>query len=577
MAAPEIVLGGGKRPPLRSRGFRPALVASALVVVALTVAYIVFRRATTFDLPDGSGKGTLRAEGARLVWDSTAGTSTLERVGDLWVLRAAGPAYELGAAWGRLLGPMTDADADWDGVLAPEARGGWSRFRRDLGLRWRLHELGDTVPEPHRRELAGATSALAARTPTSPAASYQASMWRQAALDLGRVDGDPAAPVGGLTSALAFLHPNAVGKPPPARPGQPPPPPPAPRLVVGRSFGPAAATPPRPVLVSFLRPADAIPFVRIGWSGQLGAVTGVNAEGLFVAVDPAVVEGEGGAVGTPAPLLGRLLLERAHSLDEAIAILGKETPLGAASFLLVDGVRGTWAVVERTPTATAVSRGKPRAAIGDFLASNDFAKDAENSRIKRARGGEGRLARLWELLERPPDVDSAIAALRDRRGSRGVPLPPWSAEAVGNLAAQHTVVVDVSEMILYVNDGIGAAGGFRAFDLRAELRGEAPRSLTNHPPDSEVPAEEAAAVRDALTELARSARFARLGDSSAAVEAAWRALALAPDLALPHRLLGDAARDAGDAPRARAHYRRFLELGPPDEGSADAVRAYLGL
>jgi hypothetical protein len=578
MAAPEIVLGGGKRTPPRSRGVRPFLVAFALVGLALTVAYIVFRRATTYAVPEGNPKGTLRAEGTRLVWDADDVASTLERAGDLWVIRAGGEPYRLGVATGRLLGALAEADDEWHAVLAPEPSGVFSRTRRDASLRWTHRSLADAIPEPHQRELGGMAAGL-------PTGSYQERVWQQAALDVGRADGDDESPIGGLTSALAFLAPPAAPPKPPAagRSGQPPPEPTPPRLIVGRSFGPAGAWPPAPVVVSFLRPEGAIAFARVGWGGQLGAVTGVNAEGLFVALNPAAAEGDGAQDGIPITLLARLVLERAHTLDEAVALLDETRPLGAGAFLLVDGPRGTWAIVERSPTSVSVSRGKPRAAIADFLASQEFAKDAENARIKRARRGEARLARLFELLAAPAPApnaapaDAVLATLRDRRGERGAPLPAWSAQAVGNLAAQHSVIVDVGEMVLWVSDGLGASGAMRAFDLRAELLGEAPRAVTSLAPDPELAADEQAVLASALVELARATRLARRGDWTGASEAAWRSLALAPDLALPHQLLGDAARQADDSARARAHYRRFLELGPPDEGSADAVRAYLGL
>ena len=585
MAAPEIVLGGGKRTQPRSRGVRTALVAIALVVLALTVAYIVFRRATTYSVPEGSTKGTLRAEGTRLVWDADDAASTLERLGDLWVLRAAGEPFRLGVAQGRLLGALAKADDEWDAVLAAEPSGVFAHTRRDARLRWAHRDLADAIPEPLRREIAGVAAAL-------PETSYQARVWHQAALDVGRVDGDQDSPAGGLTSALAFLAPPATPAKPASAPSggrsaaEPPqrkPPAPEagpPRLIVGRSFGPAGAWPPAPVLVSFVRPTGAIAFAKIGWAGQLGAVTGINAEGLLVAVDPAAAEGEGAGDGVPVALLGRLVLERARNLDEAIALLTELRPLGAAAFLLVDGPRGAWAIVERGPDGISVARGKPRAAIADFLASQEFAKDAENARIKRARRGEARLARLHELIAAPAATSPAegvLAALRDRRGPGGAPLPAWSAQAVANLGAQHTVIVDVSEMVLWVSDGLGAAGPLRAFDLRAELRGEAPRAVAALSADPELGADEQAVLRAALAELADATRLARAGHPERASEAAWRALALAPDLALPHQILGDAAREVGDVPRARAHYRRFLELGPPDEGSADAVRAYLGL
>ncbi len=547
----EILLGA-RRPQRPRRLVRKLFWAVAFAVALAAAAWLAFRRATGYAAPGGDPPaGPLAAEGTRLTFQGCS----VERVGPLWVLRGEGPPFVQGAAAARLL-PGPDGAAFDAALLGDDPPAGIAGAFHDLGLRWRFRLLHDAVPPARRQEIAGLAAVWGDAAPT-----YQRLVWREAAFDVGAAPAFAArgAP-GGVGSGLAFVLAGSA---------------PLPRVVVGRAFSvPGSGGP----VVAFVKPASGIPFARVGWAGEVGAVTGVNAESIAVAVNPATVqEIRAGVAAEPVALVARDVLESAHTLDEAVALVQAAKPLGAASFLVVDGKAAAWAVVERTPSKTTVVRAKGPVAIGDVLTAGDLAKDAENERQKRLR--PSRLERLTELLARPPGNDAAAAAavLRDRRGKGDTRLPFGSKAAIDDFGPGHVAIIDVTALTLWVGEGPGAAGAFRAFDLRHELGGEPPRAQGSAlPAEAGTDAAAARAVLAARDELAEATRLLHRRQIAAAADRVERALALAPELPAAWKLAGDLKRLAGDAEGAQARYRRFLELGAPTREEEEEARSALG-
>jgi isopenicillin-N N-acyltransferase like protein len=542
------ILLGARRPQRTRRLARRLFWTTVFAVALVAVALFAFRRATGYPTPSGEiPADPLVAEGTRLTYLG----SSLERTGNLWVLRTAGPPFRQGVAAARLV-VAPDANALDRALLGDDPPtdllGG---AVHDYGLRWRFRLLHDAFSAARREELGGMAAVWG---------DYQRLVWREATFDVGAAPAFAARGAqGGVGSGLAFVLAGSA---------------PLPRVMLGRAFHlPGAGEP----VVSFVKSPGAIPFARVGWAGEVGAVTGVNGESIAVAVNPTVTQDVRASVAAePIALLCRDLLEQAHTLDEAIALLQAAKPLGAASFLVVDGKGGSWAVIERTPSKATVVRSKGSVAIGDFLHATDLAKDAENERQKRLR--PPRLERLTELLVKPPGVDAAAAAalLRDRRGKGDTRLPFGSAAAVDDFGAGHVAVVDVTSLTLWVGDGPGAAGAFRAFDLRHELLEEAPRAQgSSLPAETGVDIAAARAVGAARDELGRAARHLRRKEMSGAADAVERALALSPDLPEAWKLAADLKRLAGDTEGAQARYRRYLDLGATTREDEEEARAFV--
>src|SRR5580698_1869393 len=104
---PDLVIGA-RRSAALPRPLRAAGITIAMVGVAVVVAWFIYKRSVVYEVPSGEVHGeislAIAAPGARptLVF----GGSSLEWLGGLAVLRATGDAHAIGAAHGRLLGPL---------------------------------------------------------------------------------------------------------------------------------------------------------------------------------------------------------------------------------------------------------------------------------------------------------------------------------------------------------------------------------------------------------------------------------------------------------------------------------------
>lgn len=549
--------------------WRAAVIAIAMLCVAMVVAWFIYRRAVAYDVPGGQVRGALVAEQATpgappsLVF----GDSSLTWSGGVAVLRLRGGDHAIGAAHGRLLGRWVD---EMIRATQPSIRGTVTEdgllgsHTRDLRLAWQWRFLDDGMTDPDRRMVAGVARGASA---SGVGVSFEALARAQAVLDVGvpspRTD---EAEHKSLAQSLTILATQAQA---PAR------------VWIGRTFalpglddgGDAA----RPV-VTIARPEGKIAWAGVGWPGSVGVVTGVNAHGIAVMVDPArTVDVRPARTARPVALLARTVLEEATTLDEAIKLVEATPTLGAAAIILVDGTSGAWVLVERTPTKAITERHPKAPVIGDVLTTSALAGDPENDRARRMLPTKARLDRAAKLVRAPlPDVAAMAAVLRDRRGLDDALRPQGHRGVIDDGRAVHAVILDPASLELWVADP-SSAGRMRAFDLRYELRDEGDRAM----PPADIAAEPDAEpgrivnLRAARAELRLARAALRAGDFERAAEACARARVRAANLpeALELEAMIAQARGAHDA--ARRAFGAWLDGGPDDPKGEERARALL--
>lgn len=568
---PDLVIGSRRYTP--QRALRAAGMLIGLVVTAFVVAYFIYRRSVSYDVPGGQPPPL-----AVDLYQATPGAppvlrwndATLTHLGDLAVLRVAGEPFAIGAAHGRFLAerlpPVVRSLAPTiDGVAGSSGTfGGWTRgMRKD----WRLRFVDNGFPEPYRKGLAGMMRGARA---SGVALDYASLLRQEVALDIGlpapwTAESDRR----GLTRALTLVAPQAGAA--------------AVRLWVGHSLalpgtgdgGDAMRAP----VVSLVRPAGKIAWAGVGWPGLLGVVTGINAEGLVVAVHPVRTRDvRPTRTARPITVLAREVLENARDLDQAIKLVETTSTLGAAAYVIVDGQRGTWAVVERGPGRVAVRRAPPEGAVGDLFEAQTWADDPENDRSRRISASPQRVERAKRLLRTPPaDAAAAAGLLRDRRGLEDEGLPIGHRGAIDDAAAVQVVLFDPGSLAMWVGDGVGAGAPLRAFDLRHELRGEGDRPI---PPadiaaDADTDPQLLTAAAEARVALRAARRAWRNGARGRALELVARGLARAPWLPEALLLRGNLAEVAGDHAAAVAAWQRWLDVGGDDPGAEVTVRSAL--
>ncbi len=564
---PDLVIGG--RRSAFPRPWRAAGIALALLGVALVVAWFIYRRSVAYEVPDGEVAGEMvgvqTAPGAPPILNYQ--TSSLEWSGGLAVLRSAGESHAIGAAHGRLLAPslravLSATRPSIEGTVTDE---GWfGGLTHSMRLRWRWRFVDDGMADSDRELVAGMTRGAAA---SGVKLAFDDVLRAQAVIDVGI-----PAPRSGEAGRHSIAHSLTVLAQQAQQPA---------RVWVGRTFslsglddGGDSAIP----LVRITKPTGRIAWASVGWPGQAGVVTGINANGIAVFVNPTRTGDVGPTrAARPTAMLARSVLETAHNLDEAVKLIEQTPTLGAAIFVVVDGATGKWLVVERTPSKAIIERNPKAAAFGDVLTTNALSQDPENDRARRVLPTIARVERAARLVRHPlPDVAALATILRDQRGPDDAPRPAGHRGVIDDGRARHVVIIDPASLELWVTDPT-AAGRMRAFDLRHELRGEGDRPM----PPADIAADPATELDRIVTLAAaradlRTARGALArGDNTRAAEACARARARAPTLPEALELEARIAQVRGDDTRARKLFQQWLDGGADDPVAEERARSLL--
>lgn len=562
---PDLVIGGRRAGV--ARPWRAGVIVVAMIGVAAVVAWFIYRRTVAYDLPPGDVQGEISwtQPGAGAPPDLVFGNASLSWLGGIAVLHVAGDAHAIGASHGRLLAPWLRPIA---AAMAPaiagtvSSEGALGALTHGMRLAWRWRLVDDGLAEQDRHMVAGLLRGAAA---SGVMLSYDQLLRDQALLDVGapsrRTD---QAEQHAIAHGLILIGAQA---PTPAR------------VWIGRALalpglddGGDSAIP----VVTIARPDGRIAWAGVGWPGELGVVTGINAEGIAVLVDPVrTVDVRVTRAARPVDLVARSVLEQAHTLGEAIKLIEASPTLGSAIFAVVDGASGKWVQIERTPSRAVTERSPRSPALGDVLTTTALSNDPENDRARRMLPSQARTERAAKLLHAPlPDPAAMAAILRDRRATDDAPRPPGHRGAIDDGRAVHTAVIDPASLSLWVADP-HAAGRMRAIDLRYELRHEGDRAA----PAPDIPAEpvepDAATLAAARADL-RIARAALAADDrTRAAEACARARARTPTLPEGVELEAIIAQARGDGARARAAFQAWLDAGPDDPRGEERARAAL--
>jgi hypothetical protein len=564
---PDLVIGGGRRSGA-PRPWRAAVIAVAMLGVTVVVAWFIYRRSVAYDMPGGSVAGAISYQTRPNATPGLAFTeSSLAWNGSIAVLRISGDAHAMGAAHGRLLAPHLTSVV---GAAAPSIDGtvgksGWfGGWTHDMRLDWRWRFVDDGLVDADRRMVAGLTRGAAA---SGIELGYEELVRGQVVVDIGVPSPRSAeAEHHSVARSLTVIAKQQIA---PAR------------VWIGRMFalpglddGGDSAIP----LLTIAHPEGRVAWAGVGWPGQLGVFTGVNAQQIAIMVDPArTADVRPTRTARPIGHLARTVLEQAKTLDEAIKIIETTPTLGTAVIVLADGSSGNWVIVERTPSKAIVERHPKSPAIGDVLTTNALSSDPQNDRAKRMLPTMSRVERAAKLLKNPlSDVGALAALLRDQRGADESTKPVGHRGVIDDGQAVHTVILDPASLELWVADP-RANGRMRAFDLRHELRkeGDRPAPPADIAADANADPDRVPTLALARAEL-RAARGAlRDGDRERAAEACARARARAPQLPEAIELDGKIAQLRGDLERARASYQQWIDASADDPKAEERARALL--
>jgi hypothetical protein len=563
------MLSSGSNVAEAPRRSRLARVTRTLLLVLLTlgllgvIAYRVLVERTRIDPPKIAE--TVRAAAMALPFStrgerSYLGDNWMSRARGIWEIHLQGEPFALGYAHSRLGNRLLLDEEDYMfDEMARYVPSKIALFLIRAGTRLRYRHLADFLPPARSQEIAGlAAGALDAHSDFLP--TYHRMVFYHALHDI--TQSLEHSPLLGCTAFAASGKATTDG-----------------HLIIGRNFdfeGPEIFD--REKAVLFFKPAGKIPFASVAWTGMTGVVTGINAEKIYVSINAARTEDKGD-VGIPVEILLREILENARSIDDVIALV--RTPVMVPDLYLVgDGKTGQAVIIERSPTRVEVRHLGSDGTLGlsNHALAPAFSADTKNDHLKRYLTSGARLARLEELLaaERGKITPAtALAILRDKRGPGDVALGLGNRNALDAIIATHSVVVDASNLVLWVGAGPHLLGKFVAFDLAHELNGVERPPAPDLPADPTRESDEFAAWQLASSSLKAVERMRKLGQLDRAIDEARRAVAAEEAMPEASRTLGDLLWQANERGDAIVQYRRFLTLHPPYLADIEEVQRRL--
>jgi hypothetical protein len=379
----------------------------------------------------------------------TMGDSYARHRGQILEVRLTGTPEQIGWRHGRLLRPEMNEN---EGVLY----GQFSHYVPIPPLRWLIMDISRVqfravdqgMPDARRREIAAQAQAFSPDPFDGVLPTYQRFVFLQSLYDISL--SFEQSPLLGCTS-FALTGDAAAGG----------------HTVLARNFDFEAG----PIFdekkaVFLVREEGKIPYASVSWPGLIGAVSGMNAEGLSLVV-------HGGRARHPVPVgepvvhTTRELLGNARTTAEALAILATKAPMVSHMLMLADAT-GDVAIVERAPGEPLfVRRGKGKVPLTNHF-EGPLSMDPANQQIETVTSTRPRRIRLDELLSNLPgsaSVEDIVGVLRDRKAVGGSPLALGNRRSIDALIATHSVVMDSTAKVLWVSEGPHLVGRYLRFDL----------------------------------------------------------------------------------------------------------------
>ncbi len=368
----------------------------------------------------------------------------------LWELYLEGAPLERGIATGSLARELIkiQEDAFIGKVTELIPSRSYLKFLSKI-VAWYNRKLHLNVPEEYKAEIYG-VSRYASDDYNEFAEPYVRMLYAHGAHDIGHALQDLM--LVGCTSFAAWGEKTEDGQ-----------------LLIGRNFDFYAGDDfSKEKLVTFMNPSKGHKFMTYGWAGMMGAVSGMNIEGLTVTINagkskiPLIAK-------TPISILTREILQYAATIDEAIAI-AKKREVFVSESIMIGSARDKKAVlIEISPNNFGVYEVTN---TNQLVCSNHFQSDVytDDKRNKTAIAESHslyRYQRMTELLSEPTKVtpSKAVAILRNREGIDDKRIGYGNEKALNQMLAHHGIVFKPEEKKVWVSTNPYQMGAFVSYDL----------------------------------------------------------------------------------------------------------------
>ncbi len=451
------------------------LLALAVLAVAPFAAHLVVGATTRIEPPDIPMPRFVATDGPDGVKRTPHGWTAKRGVRLVYL---AGTPEQIGAQHTALLYDRMAEDEQvlWDGFAEVVPLSPVRTLMFDVG-RVRYRDVASSFPEARRREIAAEANAFVPDPYAAQLPTYQRMVMLHALYDIAL--GFERSPLLGCTAFGLGPEATADG-----------------HALFARAFDFEAADVFDADKAVFLVHEDGkIPFASVAWPGFVGVVTGMNAEGVALAVHGGRAR-EPSTRGVPVAFSLREALASARDTNEAVAILAAQ-PVMVSHLVFVGDGAGRFAVVERAPGVPAHVRSQfPHP--GKASVTNHFegplAGDPRDTHVRETTSTLARRTRVDELLAavapKSATVGTALELIRDH-GCSGEACPLGDRRAIDAFIATHGVIADLTARALWVSEGPRLSGRFVKVDPATLVRrpdGQPPdvpslESLEVLPPD----------------------------------------------------------------------------------------------
>jgi isopenicillin-N N-acyltransferase like protein len=320
----------------------------------------------------------------------------------------------------------------------------------------------------------------------------------------------------------------------------------------------------RDKVVYTVRVDGGIPFVSVAWGGMTGAVTGFNEAGIWVSINAAATDGQA-FVGRPVVMVVRQILERCHTIDEALTLIRDAKVFVSDGFLLASRKENRVVVAEKGPHGLGVRlMENDTMVLTNHFLSTEWRDDQANA-MRIANGTTTkRMARADALLagrERHTPT-SLLGLLRDRAGSGGTDVGFGNRSTINAWIGAHLVVADLTAQVLWVAEPFHGLGAALPFGINGPQQAE-PLLESPDRAEHERFGDEYVRTERRVLELLAAGKIAE------ARPFAEQLVAINPNFFNAHVLL---ARCCSDAAERRSHLEQALTLQPAYLEDERAIR-----
>lgn len=316
-------------------------------------------------------------------------------------------------------------------------------------LKWYNRKLYANVSEEYQTEIFG-VSQYTSHEFDNIATQYQRGLYLHAAHDIGHALQDLA--LVGCSSFAAWNEKSEDGN-----------------LILGRNFdfyvNDAFA---ENKIVAFIKPEQGYNFMMVTWPGMIGAVSGMNQQGLTVTINAAKSEIPLTAK-TPISILTREILQHAQNIEEAIAI-AKTRKVFVSESIMVGSAQDNKAVlIEVSPKKMDVYEvpNSNQLICSNHFQSDSFKNEKRNLTQIAESHSEYRFERMQELLSENKKINPEIASeiLRDKNGLNDIPLGFGNEKSLNQLLAHHGIIFKPKEKLVWVSANPFQLGEFVCYNL----------------------------------------------------------------------------------------------------------------